>query len=1118
MNVALVGGLFLFPQSLRALDPEKSVYQFNCQNWTRQGGLPSDKVSSVAQTRDGYIWLGIQNGLIRFDGLEFKVVPIALPQARGQDIRMLERSRSGGLWFAIHEGSFGEFDGKKFLPLRDERWNQPGISATVIHEGRDGVIWTAGEFGLGRWAESDPVTRFSDLAKTGIVLSLAEDRSGRIWVGTVEHGLFYWENNQLLRLPDDTLNKRNIFALAADPQGRIWVGTGQGLLCYDSKGQPIEIPPVYSEIKSLLVDRHGVLWVGTSGLGLARYHNGQFTYLTKADGLGSDHITSLFEDVEGSLWIGTRDGLSQLTDLKFPIFSHKDGLTTGAAHSVAAAPGGGLWIGTSGGESYFDGKTMRNFTNASLLPNRYVKREFLARNGELYVVDGDKNVNVLVGDSLQIRYPCRDWASAFTEDDESVVVAVGSQGVFRIKNRKFEPYVFKQSPPEFFWVNNMCLARDGAIWVASNNGIFRIKDGNYKQWSLLEGVSWRKVHWIFEDDDGAIWAGLASGMTRIKNGQVRNITRDHGLEDVRIYSIVPDNHGDFWIASGRGIIRNSRQNLNDVVDGKSPRVQGELFDGLESIKFNDRTEQEYSGCKTSDGRIWFPNPQGVVMIDPKHYFTNAAAPLVSIEEIRVDGQSIEVQPTLAIPGKPNRVEFSFSARSFISHRKVKTRYQLQGFDPVWLEAGSRKTALYSGLPPGKYKFHVQACNADGVWNTTGASVIVELPPPFYNTAWFRVLCGLASIVALLGGYRWKVRHMEAGQRKLQEENDLLEAKVGKRTLELAKVNGSLQSEIEGHKATELQLKHRTESLEKEISERNRMQLEIEKVHRELVETSRQAGMAEVATGVLHNVGNVLNSVNVSASLISDRIRNSKLTNVGRVAGLLQSHAAELGDFMSHDPKGQRIPAFLDDLAKHLETEQAATLEELSGLNKNIEHIKDIVSMQQNYAKVAGVTQTIKLLELVEDALRMNEGALQRHDVRLIRDYEPSLPEITVDKHKIMQILINLIRNAKYACDDSGRTDKHMIVRISTTEDRIRISIIDNGVGIPAENLTRIFNHGFTTRKNGHGFGLHSGALAAKELGGALIVHSDGPGKGASFTLELPKEPPRKHGQGNGNSL
>jgi signal transduction histidine kinase len=201
-----------------------------------------------------------------------------------------------------------------------------------------------------------------------------------------------------------------------------------------------------------------------------------------------------------------------------------------------------------------------------------------------------------------------------------------------------------------------------------------------------------------------------------------------------------------------------------------------------------------------------------------------------------------------------------------------------------------------------------------------------------------------------------------------------------------------------------------------------------------------------------------------------------------------------------------VPGFLGQLAEKLDSEQAAVLEELSALRSNVEHVKEIISMQQSYARVAGVFENIQLADLLEDTLRMNAGAFARHDVKVVRDYSV-LPPVQTDKHKVLQILVNLVRNAKYACDDSSRSDKQVTLCATTGEGRVRIAVIDNGVGIPPENLTRIFNHGFTTRKDGHGFGLHSGALAAKELGGSLTVRSEGPGLGAVFTLELPCQPP-----------
>ena len=271
-----------------------------------------------------------------------------------------------------------------------------------------------------------------------------------------------------------------------------------------------------------------------------------------------------------------------------------------------------------------------------------------------------------------------------------------------------------------------------------------------------------------------------------------------------------------------------------------------------------------------------------------------------------------------------------------------------------------------------------------------------------------------------------------------------------------------------------------------------------------LETSRLAGMAEVATGVLHNVGNVLNSVNVSATLVMDQVRESKAGNLGRIGAMLQEHAADLAAFLTTDPKGQKIPAYLTTLANVLSAEQKTIGEELGLLRKNIAHIKDIVAMQQSFAKVSGVAETVALTDLVEDALKMNAAALERHRLEVVRDYQ-ARPTVTVERHKVLQILVNLLRNAKYACDDSGRTDKQLTLRITRDDRRVRIAVIDNGVGIPPENLTRIFAHGFTTRKAGHGFGLHSGALMAKELGGSLTAQSDGPGRGAVLILELPAE-------------
>jgi len=301
-----------------------------------------------------------------------------------------------------------------------------------------------------------------------------------------------------------------------------------------------------------------------------------------------------------------------------------------------------------------------------------------------------------------------------------------------------------------------------------------------------------------------------------------------------------------------------------------------------------------------------------------------------------------------------------------------------------------------------------------------------------------------------------------------------------------------------------QIEKREDALQAEIAERTRAEAELQRVHGQLMEASRQAGMAEVATGVLHNVGNVLNSVNVSATLIAERLGSTRLENLVRASHLLRDQNGTLGQFLIEDPRGKLLPGYFVEASEQLSHDRSAVLSELDLLIRNIEHIKDIVAMQQNYARVSGVIETLKAEELIEDAIRMNLGAFERHRVSLVRDYD-QVPAISADKHKVLQILVNLIRNAKYAIDEGGTGERQITMRLHTVgeDHRIAIEVIDTGIGIPEENLTRIFSHGFTTRPDGHGFGLHSAALAAQQMGGQLRVFSAGRSKGATFTLELP---------------
>ncbi len=290
----------------------------------------------------------------------------------------------------------------------------------------------------------------------------------------------------------------------------------------------------------------------------------------------------------------------------------------------------------------------------------------------------------------------------------------------------------------------------------------------------------------------------------------------------------------------------------------------------------------------------------------------------------------------------------------------------------------------------------------------------------------------------------------------------------------------------------------------DLTERKRAEEEVEKLHNELLSVSRQAGMAEVATGVLHNVGNVLNSVSVSATLVSDQLRRSKIANLRRASAMLREQNGRLVEFLTRDPKGKLLPEYFNLAIDQLAGEQVKLIEEMDSVSQHIEHIKEIVAMQQSYARVSGAQENLAVAGLVEDALRMNSAAFERHRIQVVREFDESTPKVCVDRHKVLQILINLLRNAKYAMDGQAAHEKRLVIRVGTASpDRVKVTVRDHGVGIAPENLIKIFGHGFTTKKDGHGFGLHSGANAAKEMGGSLTAYSDGVGLGAEFVLELP---------------
>ena len=591
--------------------------------------------------------------------------------------------------------------------------------------------------------------------------------------------------------------------------------------------------------------------------------------------------------------------------------------------------------------------------------------------------------------------------------------------------------------------------------------------------------------------------------------------------------------------------------VDDKKAGERPAV-GSLSLGFEPTDFN----------MESNGVVWMHSRGHLIRFDPSLPFV--AQPLVRAQITSVQqaaSNHYRFNPGTELPPLPysdNSLLIRFAAVASPFGLPLSFEVMLEGATDRWVSTGTVGSASFNRLKEGSYVFHVRPV----VGSVPGeeARLAFTIRPPWFRTklAWViyvvSAVC-LVSLVAWLFSYlerRDKIRleHLvvertaelnatnaqlgrqveeitqktaalaasEERFRGLNAELNVTNARLARQVEETMEKTAALAASEDRYRRLNAELESRVAErttelsttnidLKREIAERQRAEQEVERVHKQLVSASHQAGMAEVATGVLHNVGNVLNSVNVSAGLALERIRTSKVVGLARLSQLLDFQGDKVFQFLMEDPRGRSVPSYLKQLSIHVGEEHAEVVEELRYLVSNVDHIKEIVSMQQNYARVSGVVETVALADLIEDSIKIHGRAYARHGIKLERDFEQLAPA-SVDKHKVLQILVNLIHNSKYACDGANLPEKRVTIRLRACgTDHARIEVADTGVGILPEDLTRIFSQGFTTRKTGHGFGLHSAALAAHELGGSLTVHSDGPGRGATFTLEFPLQPP-----------
>jgi signal transduction histidine kinase/ligand-binding sensor domain-containing protein/CheY-like chemotaxis protein/HPt (histidine-containing phosphotransfer) domain-containing protein len=774
------------------LDPSKSLTEFREDVWGSDEGLPQETVPAIAQTRDGYLWAGTELGLARFDGLRFTVFDKSnTPGLKSNKIDALLADRRGDLWIGtigggltrLHDGTFQTFT------------MQEGLS-------------------------------------NNSVLALLEDSDGNLWIGTEGGGLDCLKNGHFARYSRrEGLSDDLVFALAEGIDGSIWVGTGEGLDrringTFQNYNSHNGLP--HRNVRSLTTARDGTLWIGTNGDGLIRFRNGEFRSFTSKDGLPANAIVSLREDRRGSLWIGTGGGgICRLSGEKFSSFTTENGLPSTDVRSIFEDHDSNLWLGTAGGGlvRFFDSRLFLSFGVKQGLSDPIVLPVLEDHAGALWMGTKTGGLNRMQSGKVTQVFTTKQGLAdnlVFTLcEDQSHTLWIGTRkGLNKLQNGKLTTYTQKNGLP-----SDIILAcysdHAGNLWIGTRNGLSTLRNGMFKNYSTEDGLSNKVVRAIYEDADNNIWLGTSGGglnlfrngrfevfntrrglsndvvlsiyqdrgrvfwigtdgggLNRMKDGKFTSYTSKDGLLDDVMFRILEDESGNLWMSSNKGVFRASRQALNDFAAGRIKRIPTYSYgkaDGMATRECNGGFQP--AGWKTRDGHLWFPTMQGVVSVDPSKVEIAAAPPLVAVEQILIDGKNIKTAgPARGSPGRGD-LEFHYSAPNFRSPQRVTFRYQLEGFDHDWIEAGTRRTAYYTNIPPGDYRFRVRATNGEGEWSATAAVARVILPPRFYQTLWFYGLCGLVVVGLAWGGHFTHVR-------ELQKRRTMLERAVEERTAKL----------------------------------------------------------------------------------------------------------------------------------------------------------------------------------------------------------------------------------------------------------------------------------------------------------------------------------------------